>query len=159
MTLNYNKSYRYDIKSTDLFLTEDLDARVRFLWGNRGATEGAGGVWGAGGEVRGRRPPAATTLASNTTIHHLDITISRYSARDARLTFRNVLSQQLLADSRRRTRTQRRSLLLCLWWRPTPMKVGFHWSPQHRAGSRRTSVLVCRQQFYISNTYLCSTRR
>ncbi|KAF9804756.1 hypothetical protein SFRURICE_007659 [Spodoptera frugiperda] len=112
-------------QGTDLFRTEDLDARVRFLWGNRGADEAAGGVWGAGGEVRGKRPPAAAAPASNTTIHHLDITRARY-ARDARLTLRNLLSQRPLADLRRRLRTQRRSLLLCLWWRPTPMKVGFH---------------------------------
>lgn len=168
--INMALSYNYNIKGTDLFLTEDLDARVRFLWGSRGAAEGAGGVWGAGGEVRGRRPPAAAALASNTTINHLVITISRY-ARDARLTFQNVLSQQPLADSRRRTRTQRRSLLLCLWWRPTPMKVGFHWSPQRRQPQnaapsiitvptlwRRCPALVQHRHLYISAACASSTR-
>lgn len=58
---------------TNLFLTEERDEIVKFLWGNRVAEEGAGE--GAGWDVRGRRVPAAAApAASTTTNHHLYIT-------------------------------------------------------------------------------------
>lgn len=105
---------------TDLFLTEERVARVRFLWGRRGAGEGAGG--GAGGEVRGRRPPAAAApAASSTTIHSLAITIP--CARDARDTLQNILSRSgdsACSAEAQATFTSRAAA------RPTLMKVGFH---------------------------------
>lgn len=60
---------------TDLFLTEEREDMVKFLWGKRGALEAAGAGAGAGGEVFGRRVPAAAApAASATTNHHLYIT-------------------------------------------------------------------------------------
>lgn len=79
--------------STDLFLTEERDERVRFLGGSRGAGAGSGAAGcgegtAAAADVRGSRPPAAP--ASTTTIttnKHPIITVARY----ARGTFADVL--------------------------------------------------------------------